>query len=140
MLMFLTIITACICQAPAAVYLKTLLIHSHTLVFGCDCTCDLTVVVSQKTIFVGCCPQSNIDDIIDFVKTFFSRCFTLRLLQVKFKVLDCPFATMFIVVISCLLSDRDVSQMDKHVLLFIRIVTVLFDAKPCETQIIQIHF
>ena len=79
------------------------------------------------------CFQADPNDIVDFIETFVGGCLTLSLFKVKFQVLNCPFATVFIVVVACLFRDGYICQVNEHIFALIGIIRVLFNTKTCET-------
>ena len=82
------------------------------------------------------CFQAHPNDIVDFIEAFVGSGFALGLFQVEFEILDCPFATMLIVIACRLFCDGDVGQVDKHIFALICIIRVLFNAKTCETKVV----
>lgn len=82
--------------------------------------------------------KTDPDNIINLVEALVRLCLALRLLKVKLQVLDRPLASMLVVVVHGLLGDRDICQMDKHILSLGGVIRVLFNAEPSETQVVKV--
>lgn len=84
--------------------------------------------------------QTHPDYVVNFIETLVGGGLALGLLQVELQILDGPLATVLIVVVGRLLGNSDIGQVNEHVLALVRVVRILLDAEPSETEVVEVHF
>ena len=81
--------------------------------------------------------QRDVNNAVDVFKALVSDSFPFSLLKVEAQVSDAPLSSMLVVVVHIQLGDSHVSQMDKQVVPFVRVVRVLLHTEPTEAVDVQ---
>jgi len=84
--------------------------------------------------------QRNVYYVVDVLEALVSFCFAHRLLQVEPQVADRPLRAVSVIVVVGQFGDRDVRQMDEHIISLIHIVRVLGDTKAGKPKLVDPGF
>lgn len=82
--------------------------------------------------------QRDIHDVSNAFEQLFTCIFAASLLDVELEVLNCPFASVVLVVTITILLNGDVCQVDHHVVHFSHVARVFFGAESREASSVQI--